>query len=149
MKKVIALSGKSHTGKSTTLDNLISFLSHESSLFVREKVISTDFRTAFVYKDGNIKIGIAKPGDNEREITKNINFFEKNNFDICITATRTKGASIVEILNFTKRHHADIVQIGKFKAGKEGKTKDESNNYALKIIYEIMMMCINDLKDNA
>lgn len=131
------------------MDNLICFLPQESSLFEREKVISTDFRTAFVYKDGNIKIGIAKPGDDERELTKNINFFEKNNFDICITATMTKGASIVEILSFAKRHYADFVQIGKFMAGKEGKTMDESNYYALKIIYEIMMMCIKDLKDKA
>lgn len=82
--KVIALFGKGGTGKTTTL-NLLNDLINPNNPITDGK----DHRRAFTYKGKTIFI--ATPGDNEAEIDENIKRARKENCDILVTASRTRG----------------------------------------------------------
>lgn len=94
MKKIIALYRRGNTGKTHTLNHLITLLDKS------EEVYSVDFakdrRVSISY--GNTKIAVTTWGDNGDELKKNIEFFEEENCDILVTATRTRGET-TEILN--------------------------------------------------
>ncbi len=95
MKTIIALYRRANTGKSTTLNYLIGLLKGQEVDFKDKREI--------VYY-GSKKIAVTTPGDNAYEIKKNIEFFEKEDCDILITATRSKG----ETTNIIYKYHKDI-----------------------------------------
>lgn len=87
MKKVIALYGAANRGKSTTLNILMDLLVEVSDYCNLEK--NCDGKGLFVIK--NKTIGVCTSGDNQEEIKNNIEFFKKNECEIIVTSTRTKG----------------------------------------------------------
>ena len=82
--KVIALFGKGGTGKTTTLNLLHNLINPDNPI-----TDGKDHRRDFTYKGKTIFI--ATPGDNEAEIDENIKRARKENCDILVTASRTKG----------------------------------------------------------
>ena len=95
MKTIIALYRRANTGKSTTLNYLIGLLKEQEIDFKEKREI--------VYY-GSKKIAVTTPGDNADEIEENIKFFEKEDCDILVTATRSKG----ETKNIIDKYHKEI-----------------------------------------
>ena len=95
MKTIIALYRRANTGKSTTLNYLIALLKGQEVDFKDKREI--------VYY-GSKKIAVTTLGDNADEIKKNIEFFEKEDCDILVTATRSKGKPT----NIIYKYHKDI-----------------------------------------
>ena len=94
MKKIIALYGCADTGKTHTLNHLIGLLDKTKEVYGDD--LAKDGRAFIPY--GNKKIAVTTWGDNGDELKKNIEFFEEGNYDILVTATRTRGET-TEILN--------------------------------------------------
>lgn len=104
MKKIIALYGAANKGKTTTLNILVDLLAVVSDYYNIERYY--DSKAMFVINKKNI--GVCTPGDNQEEIKKNIDFFNKNECEIIITATRTKGDGVTELEKFTKKQGIEI-----------------------------------------
>lgn len=109
MKKIIVLYGRAKTGKTSTLNLLIEFLDKNKK--VEENHLTEDRRVSIFY--GNKKIAITTCGDNGFELKENIKYFEEEDCDILVTATRTRGET-TEILNdYAKEINTKIVWIEK------------------------------------
>ncbi|WP_373818284.1 hypothetical protein [Porphyromonas loveana] len=94
MKKIIALYRRANTGKTNTLNHLIGLLDKTQEVYGDD--LAKDREKSIRYR--NKKIAIRTWGDNGEQLKKNIEFFEKENCDILVTATRTRGET-TEILN--------------------------------------------------
>ncbi|RRD73840.1 hypothetical protein EII14_09045 [Alloprevotella sp. OH1205_COT-284] len=109
MKKIIALYRRAKTGKTSILNLLIEFLDKNKK--VEENHLTEDRRVSIFY--GNKKIAITTWGDNGFELKENIKYFEEEDCDILVTATRTRGET-TEILNdYAKEINTKIVWIEK------------------------------------
>ena len=104
MKTIIALYRRANTGKSTTLNYLIGLLKGQEVDFKEKREI--------VYY-GSKKIAVTTPGDNAYEIERNIKFFEKEDSDILVTATRSKGKTTNMIYKYHKEINAELKWIEK------------------------------------
>lgn len=82
--KVIVLNGVANTGKTTTLNLLNDLLNPDNPI-----TDGKDHRRTFTYKGKTIFI--ATPGDDKAQIDENIKRARKENCDILVTASRTKG----------------------------------------------------------
>lgn len=109
MKKIFGLWGAANRGKTTTLNILVDLLSQVSDSYSVQRFYES--RAWFLIN--GIKIGVCTPGDNQTEIKENIKFFTKNECEIIVTATRTKGGSVDEVEFFKNEHNAELVWIEK------------------------------------
>lgn len=156
MKQIIALSGAGNSGKSTALNFLIDKLSEESIFRKDDTAKNTPSRVAFLHKETGLKIGITTPGDNNREITKNFEFFKNYDCDICITATRTRSVTIDKTIACCEEHHIHLIQLQKQISMKWEKIQDKvqglekhetSNRNCCDLLYNILLMSIQRLKN--
>lgn len=109
MKKIIALYRRAETGKTSTLNLLIELLDMNKK--VEEIRLTEDRRVSISY--GNKKIAVTTWGDNGFELKENIKYFENEDCDILVTATRTRGET-TEILNdYAKEINTEIIWIEK------------------------------------
>ena len=109
MKKIIALYRRAETGKTSTLNLLIELLDKNEK--AEENRLTKDRRVSISY--GSKKIAVTTWGDNEVELKENIKYFEKEDCDILVTATRTRGETS-EILNdYAKEINTEIIWIEK------------------------------------
>ena len=109
MKKIIALYRRAETGKTSTLNLLIELLDKNKK--VEEIRLTEDRRLSISY--GNKKIAVTTWGDNGFELKENIKYFENEDCDILVTATRTRGET-TEILNdYAKEINTEIIWIEK------------------------------------
>lgn len=83
--KVIVLNGVANTGKTTTLNLLNNLINPDNPI-----TDGKDHRRTFTYKGKTIFI--ATPGDDKAQIDENIKRARKENCDILVTASRTRGA---------------------------------------------------------
>lgn len=102
-KAIIGLWGPGGKGKSTTLNLLIELLGG-----IKRK---GDQRIRLTYREK--KIAITTYGDDKWQLQGNVDFFKKESCDIYITATRTRGGSVVELEKFEKKIGAEIIWISK------------------------------------
>lgn len=109
MKKIIALYGRSDTGKTTTLNYLIGFL--DENLEIDDNSLTNNRKEVIYYK--NKKIAVTTPGDNKSELKKNIEYFKNKDCDILVTATRTKGATREELKKYAQDIKTEIIWIKK------------------------------------
>ncbi len=109
MKKIIALYGRSNTGKTTTLNYLIGFL--DENLEIDDNSLTNNRKEVIYYK--NKKIAVTTPGDNKSELKKNIEYFKNKDCDILVTATRTKGATREELKKYAQDIKTEIIWIKK------------------------------------
>lgn len=121
MKTIIVLYRRANTGKTTTLNYLIGLLDKSKE---EMQSLTKDRRVTISY--GNKSIAVTTQGDNENEINKNIKFFEKEDCDILVTATRSKGQTPRAIYNYHKEINAKIIWIEKNLSG----TSEDTINQA-------------------
>lgn len=113
MKMIIGLYGKGGIGKSATLNLLIDLLEVATTgcPMPVPRLKGRDRTKAFKFK-GNI-VGIGTSGDNRACVQKNCDFFDANNCDIAISATRTRGGSCVRLEEFAKKYNIKVIWIPK------------------------------------
>ncbi len=109
MKKIIALYRRAETGKTSTLNLLIELLDKNKK--VEEERLIEDRRVSISY--GSKKIAVTTWGDNGFELKENIKFFEKENCDILVTATRTRGETTEILTDYAKEIDTEIIWIEK------------------------------------
>ncbi len=109
MKKIIALYRRSETGKTSTLNLLIELLDKNKKI-EKERLIE-DRRVSISY--GSKKIAVTTWGDNGFELKENIKFFEEENCDILVTATRTRGETTKILTDYAKEIDTEIIWIEK------------------------------------
>ena len=109
MKKIIALYRRAETGKTSTLNLLIELLDKNKK--VEEERLIEDRRVSISY--GSKKIAVTTWGDNGFELKENINYFEKENCDILVTATRTRGETTEILTDYAKEIDTEIIWIEK------------------------------------
>ena len=116
-KHVIALKGEEDSGKTQTLLKLINMLYEGAHLSDRVKpfnvdekgvkdAINLDQQVVIDYK--GVKIAICTCGDNKEILQNNIDYFKKNDCDIAVSATRSKGETIKKILEFSNEEKANL-----------------------------------------
>lgn len=109
MKKIIALYRRGNTGKTHTLNHLITLLDKSKDVYSVD--FAKDRRVSISY--GNTKIAVTTWGDNRSEIEKNINFSEEKGCDILVTATRTRGGSSRTLNDYAQKNGIEIIWIEK------------------------------------
>ena len=108
MKTIIVLYRRANTGKTTTLNYLIGLLDKSKE---EMQSLTKDRRVTISY--GNKSIAVTTQGDNKYEIEENIKFFEKEDCDILITATRSRGQTTDAIYKYHKEINVKIIWIEK------------------------------------
>ena len=109
MKKIIALSGKAESGKTTTLNILINLLSIVSDSFE----ISREYDSMATFTFNDTIISVCTPGDTGDILQENIDYFEEQKCDVCVSAIRTKGAGWNLYKEFAKKNNLEILKIFK------------------------------------
>ena len=114
MKTIIALYGPSNTGKTNTLNYLIEKMLDSTDEVIDRNKRGEDRRVYISYN--NKEIAITTAGDNGDEIKQNIKFFkdrEDRDFDILVTATKTKGCTCQILSAYAEEIKTDINWIKK------------------------------------
>lgn len=113
MRKIIALYRSGDKGKTETLNYVIEILRSITS----EQPIPlltpnhTDRKETFIFN--NLKVSICTKGDNGYEIAQNEAYFNSQQCDIAITASRSRGSSPAEVKAMSHRSEAPIQWIRK------------------------------------
>lgn len=112
-KIVITLFGKSHTGKTTTLNKVIDKLNVDYEVNnVREKPFSLIDRLVTINING-VMVGISTGGDHVGIIKRRLDDLLEKNCSIIVTATRTKGKPKKAVDEFIKQNNYKIDWIEK------------------------------------
>lgn len=111
MEKIIALWECANQGKTSTLNCLIDILKVKTSHCEIPDPTVGDRQEIFNYH-GKI-IGVATAGDNMWCVEQGCAFFEKNQCDIVITATRSKGVTCRVLEEFASKYRLDIIWVKK------------------------------------
>ena len=135
MKKIIALYRRAETGKTSTLNLLIELLDKNKK--VEEERLIEDRRVSISY--GSKKIAVTTWGDNGFELKENIKFFEKENSDILVTATRTRGKTTEILNNYAKEIDTDIIWIEKNISAKLEELINQSQAKDINAIIDTLM----------
>jgi hypothetical protein len=135
MKKIIALYRRAETGKTSTLNLLIELLDKNKK--VEEERLIEDRRVSISY--GSKKIAVTTWGDNGFELKENIKFFEKENCDILVTATRTRGKTTEILNNYAKEIDTDIIWIEKNISAKLEELINQSQAKDINAIIDTLM----------
>lgn len=104
MKKIIALYAPSNSGKTSTLQKVISHFKSNEKIGIDQRI---------VVEIQNIKIAITTFGDNADEIEQNFVFTQQNHCEIMLTASRTKGSSVTMLHKIEKEVSLEIDWIKK------------------------------------
>ena len=110
MKKIIGLYASSNKGKSTTLNKLIDLLEVVADNYEIVRINNESYAWFELYGK---KVVVCTKGDYGQIIQENVVFAKKYEYDIFVTATRTKGGTTAEITGFAERDGAELVWIQK------------------------------------
>lgn len=141
MKKIIALSGRSNTGKTQTLKLLIDKLDKVGVCKHKEVKEFNDIKRTYKYKETIISICTA--GDAAYIIESNIKYFEQFNCDIAITAVRTKGRTRTVLNKFADKNNLKVQYINKTIDDRDA---DKVNQKQVEELFEIIDTTIKALK---
>ncbi len=112
MKKIICLYGSANKGKTHTLNMLVGILDPIQTINIKKL---GENQQKVVEYNGH-RIAITSAGDSRHELEKNIKFCQKNECDILITATRTRGGSTEEVHKFSQEVSCKITWLRKNEA---------------------------------
>jgi hypothetical protein len=113
MKKLLCVWGASNYGKTSSImefDSLLNQSFGKNILQIHSLGNSPD-DIRRIYKIGKITIGIESQGDPNSRQKSSLTLFGKNNCDIIVCASRTKGETVANVCNFCKRNGYDLYWI--------------------------------------
>lgn len=152
-KHVIALSGEGDSGKTQTLLTLINKLyeaAHSSErveLFVLDEEgnkVHNDQRVVLEYR--RMKIAICTGGDNEKILNDNIKFFNCHDWNIAISATRSKGETINAIKRFPNQEDVQFHTVFKgwvdYPSSSDNRRQQEASDLLVESTAQAMMIII-------
>ena len=118
MKKIFALKGTSHTGKTQTIRTFDELLrqKYPSAMVVHEYRPRNELRV--VLSVNGVKIGIETTGKNIKRIEESFDLFVNLGCEIIICATRTTGKTVTavetlpgyEVVWFERRAQSDPIE---------------------------------------
>ncbi|KLT72344.1 hypothetical protein PL75_08765 [Neisseria arctica] len=109
---VIGLFGSSHSGKTTTLNQVIEQLKSVGKEIDSQKGSTSKDQLCCVRYQGK-KICIATGGDTCPILKDNCAFFDKHKPDIAISATRTKGATCEVLNRYAAKKGSEVIWLEK------------------------------------
>ena len=113
MKKLICVWGSSKYGKTSSIiefDNILN--KHYSNNIVSIHSNRTDSKDILrIYKIGKVTVGIESQGDPNSRQKSSLSLFGKNNCDIIICASRSRGNTVANVDSFFKRNGYDCFWI--------------------------------------
>lgn len=141
--KIIGLFGKSNQGKTTVLNQVIDWLINEGGEIIESEPKNPekdnkDKCICIRYK-GKL-ICIATGGDNQEMLDKNCQFFNqfKQNIDIAISATRSKGITCSILNAYAKDKNSTVTWLNK-SVSKNKKIQIELNSIDTYLIIEFIL----------
>lgn len=113
MKKLICVWGASNYGKTSSIMEFDSLLNKYfgSNIQTIHSFGNLPYDIQRIYKIGNFTIGIESQGDPNSRQKASLTLFGKNNCDIIICASRTKGDTVANVNNFCHRNGYDCFWI--------------------------------------
>lgn len=97
MKKLICIWGSSNYGKTSSIiefDNIL-IRHYANNIVPIHSVGIPPYDILRIYKFGNITVGIESQGDPKSRQKSSLSLFGKNNCDIIICASRTRGGILL------------------------------------------------------
>jgi molybdopterin-guanine dinucleotide biosynthesis protein len=126
MKTVIALYGTANTGKSATLKKVYELLKAKHlNAPVSHEIVHHDVR-AIININGH-RIGFESQGDPGSRIFTSISMFAREECDLIVCATRTRGQTVVAVESLKPQYEIKWIQ----KLGEANEAKHEQANNAL------------------
>jgi GTPase SAR1 family protein len=119
LQRIIGLFGAANQGKTTTLNYLIHLLSkaqmglNYSTITIEDCGVEDNYDHTQSFEVNGLKIAVASSGDNGNAVANNIKFFKEQDCDIAVTATRTKGSSVIVLGEFAKEASINIEWVQK------------------------------------
>ncbi len=113
MKKLICIWGSSNYGKTSSIiefDNILN-RHYANNIVPIHSVGISPYDILRIYKIGNITVGIESQGDPKSRQKSSLSLFGKNNCDIIICASRTRGDTVANVNNFCRRNGYDCFWI--------------------------------------
>ena len=109
MKKLLCVWGAADYGKSYSIIEFDSLLNKnfDSNIQTIHSFGNLPYDIQRIYKIGNFTIGIESQGDPNSRQKASLTLVGKNNCDIIICASRTKGDTVANVDNFCHRHGYD------------------------------------------
>lgn len=117
-KLVIVLQGVYNSGKTTTLNYLIQLLQGVEA----PSPLTKDRRVLISYQGK--KVYVAPPGDDKDVTKESVRLFQENDYDILVTAARSRGNTHAPINEYVLGHSVQAVWVEKRRVN-EG--RDEAN----------------------
>lgn len=108
MKRIIAVYGHAQCGKTTTLNYVRELLRANGTSLSTNPPYKGDQPETFKFKDHTICI--CPGGDNGDIINSNFEYAIAKNADIIITASRTKGQSVNNIIKYAKQLQIEKIE---------------------------------------
>ena len=139
---ILALQGRSNTGKSTTLRKLGDRLELKYEVEPIEES-STEIKKIYTvfYKGKEYKVGIWSIGDTKKELKDGLKLLEDNKCHIAIVACRTRGET-VKLIEGSKDFFS---LVGKSKVNvQDEKTLDMINNLDAEKLEDLLFLVLQD-----
>ncbi|MBD2812347.1 hypothetical protein ID853_16030 [Xenorhabdus sp. Vera] len=128
MKKIFALKGSTRTGKTKTLkDHLLKKLATLSNSVPIYKSKDEGYDVTVIFVINNIRVGVSTGGDNAKIIDENVGYLIKEECEIIISATRTKGGTIDAIKKLAGKEYL-IEWINKSRTDNKNEQQQEELN---------------------
>ena len=136
MRKIIALYASANKGKTSTLSILIDLLSLVSS----ESNVWRTKEGWGQFKINDVAVGVCTPGDDKSSIESNINYFNENECEVIVTATRTKGGTVTELEKLEKQENCPILWFPK-------EDNEEKNKLIASELFRLVLDEIDNIND--
>ncbi|QUB43204.1 GTPase [Porphyromonas sp. oral taxon 275] len=106
-KLVIVLQGVYNSGKTTTLNLLIQLLQgvEAPSPLTKDRRVLISYQGKTVY--------VATPGDLEEVTEESVRHFQEKDYDILVTAARSRGKTHAPIKKYVLEHSVQVVWVEK------------------------------------
>lgn len=106
MKRILALYGHAECGKSETMNFLRNLIRENGEGISSNPPYEGERRETFLYKEQ--VICLCPGGDDLATIKGNFDYADSKNADIIITACRTRGESIKEVIRQSHEYDIDV-----------------------------------------
>lgn len=136
MKKIIAVSGTTNVGKTTSIKMALKDYLLKNPLAIPEKIKEGRVEIIFVVKIDNVITVFASAGDTEEILQNLLDEIRHINWDFLICATKTRGATVKLIETYSQNNPPSSIIWVKKEGSKtlEAEQEAENKNTAIQIL---------------